>query len=48
MKAEKIKKILDLTVYDGEELTTLLSQAGFSDVTVYTEGENWICAVAQK
>ena len=47
-KYADIKEVLDLTVYDGEELTGYLSEAGFSDVTVYTEGENWLCAVAIK
>ena len=47
-KYEELQKVLTLNIYDGEELTEALINAGFSDVTIYTEGENWICAVAQK
>ena len=47
-KYENIREVLDLTVYDGEELVDALSGAGFKDASVFTEGDDWICAVAIK
>ncbi|MBR1747441.1 MAG: class I SAM-dependent methyltransferase [Clostridia bacterium] len=47
-KYAKLHEILELTVYDGEEMTAVLNSAGFADVTTHSEGEDWICAVARK
>ena len=47
-KYRKIHDVLDLTIYDEEELTDALKRAGFSETKTYTQGEDWICVVATK
>lgn len=47
-KYEKLESILDLKIYGEEELTALLTEAGFADIKVYTKGEDWICVTAVK
>lgn len=47
-KYKKVRQILDLSIYDGKELSDRLSEAGFSATTVYTQGEDWTCVVAEK
>lgn len=46
-KYEKLKKIIDITIYPPEQLVSLLKEVGFSEISVFTE-KDWICFIAVK
>ena len=46
-KYAALKKIIDITIYSPEELSSLLKKAGFSDISTYSE-KDWICLLAVK
>jgi|AGTN01.1.fsa_nt_gi Methylase involved in ubiquinone/menaquinone biosynthesis len=49
VKSERWIKLLNLNVYTKEELSSALSEAGFSSVESYGhENGRWLCVVAQK
>ena len=46
-KYEKLEAVLNLNIYDEEELTDTLKSVGFS-TEVAVKGDDWICVVATK
>ena len=46
-KYAELKKIIDITIYSPEKLSSLLKIAGFSEIFAYTE-KDWICLLAVK
>jgi len=46
---EKLVKLLDQKRYSGAELNSYLSDAGFSNISIFNkEDTNWVCALASK
>ena len=46
--AEWAEKIGGMTIYNGEQIKTYLTQAEFSSVQIHKNEKGWICATARK